>query len=215
MLPIAKGKEHRGNRPQLYAHVAKKQRNIGDTGHFEKAGTDPLRSGRRLNPHELLGGQDKGHFVGETRQPIDAVDQRGDLRVGADFGQLLVAPMHVSHVRHAFNDLLTVELGNEAQSAVGGGVLGTDVDGHAVVGRQFHIDPHVRRLGGDVCRLLQLLGTLRGEGGFDRRRPWLNRCRHDASAPSSSASPAMGSTLVRPGHGFTSRAKSGKSLRIG
>ena len=73
--------------------------------------------------HELLGGEDERHLVGEAAQPVDAVDQRGDLRVGADLGELLVAAVHVAHDRLGRDDLLAVELGDDAQRAVGGRVL--------------------------------------------------------------------------------------------
>jgi hypothetical protein len=52
--------------------------------------------GGRLDLHQLLGGQDERHLVGEAAQPVDAVHQRGDLRVGAHLGELLVAPVHVA-----------------------------------------------------------------------------------------------------------------------
>ena len=91
--------------------------------HLEEDRADPLGPGRRLDVHQLLGGEDERHLVGEAAQPVDAVDQRGDLRVGADLGELLVAAVHVAHDRLGRDDLLAVELGDDAQRAVGGRVL--------------------------------------------------------------------------------------------
>src|SRR3546814_7806737 len=42
---------------------------------------------RGLDLHELLGSEDEGHLVGEAAEPVDAVHQRGDLRVGAEIGR--------------------------------------------------------------------------------------------------------------------------------
>jgi hypothetical protein len=87
-------------------------------------------------------------------EPVDAVHQRGDLRVRADLDELLVAPVHVAHDRLDPEDLLAVELGDDAQGAVGGRVLRTDVQRHAVVGLELHVDAGVGGLGGDVGELL-------------------------------------------------------------
>jgi hypothetical protein len=57
----------------------------------KRIGADPLGPRRRLDLHQLLGGEDERHLVGEAAQPVDAVDEGGDLRVGAHLGELLVA----------------------------------------------------------------------------------------------------------------------------
>ena len=49
------------------------------------------------------------------------------------------------------DDLLAVELGDDAQRAVGGRVLRADVEGHAL-GLDLEVDPGVGRLAGDVGR---------------------------------------------------------------
>ena len=117
--------------------------------HLEEDRADPLGPGRGLDAHELLGGEDERHLVGEAAQPVDAVDQRGDLRVGADLGELLVAPVHVAGDGLGRDDLLAVELGDDAQRAVGGRVLRADVEGHAL-GLELDVDPGVGGLAGDV-----------------------------------------------------------------
>ena len=127
---------------------------------------------RRLDIHQLLRRKDEGHLIGEAAHPVDAVDQCGDLRVGADLGELLVAAVHVTHDRIGSDDLLAVELCDDAQRAVGSRVLGTDVEGHAL-GFDLHVDTGVGRLGGDIGsaardRRWRSFGCLRGLSGIRR-----------------------------------------------
>ena len=193
-LSIAEGVEDRGDGPQLDAHVTEEQHHVGDAGQLEQGGADPLGPGWGLDLHEPLGGQDERHFVGETAQPVDPVDERGDLRVGADLGELLVTAVHVAHDRLCGNHPFAVEADDYPEGPVGGRVLGPDVEGHAF-GLEFHIHPGVAGLPSDV-------GHLSG----------LGRCGHESSpsSPSSASSwPGMSSTSTMPGQGFTRRASSG------
>ncbi len=154
--------------------------------------------GRRLDVHQLLGSEDERHLVGEAAEPVDAVDQRGDLREGADLGELLVAAVHVAGDRLGPHHLLAVEPGDDPQRAVRGRVLGTDVEGHAL-GLELDVEARVGCLGGDVRQLLALVEH--GHAG--------------AASPSSSSTPGIGSTSTMPGHGLTIRESNGKSLRNG
>ena len=61
---------------------------------------------------------DERHLVRERRQPVDAVDQRGDLRVRAVLGELLVAAVHVADDRIGRDHALAVEAHDEPQRAV-------------------------------------------------------------------------------------------------
>ena len=85
---------------------------------------------------------DERHLVGEARQPVDAVDQRGDLRVGAELGELLVAAVHVADHRVGRDDALAVEAHDEAQRAVGRRVLRPEVEDH-VAGVELDADLRV------------------------------------------------------------------------
>ena len=90
---------------------------------------------------------DERHLVGEARQPVDPVDQRRDLRVGAELGELLVAAVHVADDRVGRDDALAVEAHHEAQRAVGRGVLRPEVQDH-VAGVELDVRPARRRGGG-------------------------------------------------------------------
>src|SRR5262249_4804586 len=112
-------------------------------------------------------------------QPVDPVDQGGDLGVGADLGELLVATVHVAADDVGGDDLLAVQFGDQPQRAVGGRMLRTEVQGH-LLGLQLDVDPGVGRLGGDIRQAL-----LVGDG-------------HQAPAPSSVAAAAAAAASSPP-----------------
>ena len=89
-------------------------------------------------------------------------------------------------------------------------MLRADVEGHAL-GLELDVHPGVGGLGGDVGELLAV--------GDDVIEPLVlpPTCGTDLGlgVVASSSSPGMGSTSTMPGHGFTMRASSGKSLRSG
>ena len=117
-----------------------------------KDGADVLRPRWGFDLHELFGCEDERCFVREAANPVDAVDEGGDLRVGANLGELFIAPVHVSHNRFGDDDLLTIELGDDAQGSVRCRVLRTDVEGHAL-GLDLDVDASVGGLLMDVAEL--------------------------------------------------------------
>ena len=125
---------------------------------------------RRLDAHQLLGRVDERHLVGERREPVDAVDQRGDLRVRAELGELLVAAVHVADHRVGRDDALTVEAHDEPQRAVRRRVLRPEVEDH-VAGVELDVHLRVGELAqrcGSTCDLGQLAGRRElGAGGHD------------------------------------------------
>ena len=196
VLAVAERHEHRGDGTELHAEVAEEQRDVRDARELEQDGADPLGTRRCLDVHQLLGGEDEWHLVGEAAQPVDAVDERRHLRERAHLGELLVAAVHVAGAGLGPDHLLAVEADDDAQRAVRGRVLRADVEGHAL-GLELDVQARIGGLGGDVAELLTI-----GEIGH-------------ASPPSRLSSPGSGSTSTMPGHGFTRRASSGKSLRSG
>ena len=148
-LAVAEGVEGRRLGPELEGEVADEEADVGDAAQLEEDRADPRGPRRRLDLHQLLGGEDERHLVGEAAEPVDAVDERGDLRVGADLAELLVATVHVAAHHVGRGDLLAVEVGDEAQRAVGGRVLGAHVEDHAVVGLELDVDAPVGGLGVD------------------------------------------------------------------
>ena len=203
VFAVAEGEEHRRDRTDLHRHVAEEQHHVRDARQLEEDGADVLRARRGFDIHQLFGREDERHFVGEAAQPVDAVDEGGHLRIGAHLGELFVAAVHVAHDRLGRHDLLTVELDEHAQRAVGRGVLRADVEGHAL-GLELEVDACVGCLRRDVA---QLFAFGHGHAASPPSVP--------ASASPSSVSPGICSTSTMPGHGLTMRANSGKSLRSG
>ena len=151
VLAVAEAVERRRERADLQAHLAEEQHERGDARELGEDRADVLRARRRLDVHQLLGRVDERHLVGEARQPVDAVDQRGDLRVGAELGELLVAAVHVADHRVGREHALAVEAHHEAQRAVGGGVLRPEVEDH-VAGVELDVDLRV----GEVAQRVAL-----------------------------------------------------------
>ena len=151
--------------------------------------------------HQHLGAVDERHLVGERAEPVDAVDERGDLRVRAELAELLVAAVHVADHRVRGDDALAVEADHQAQRAVGRGVLRARGSGSCRRCRAPR--PRPRRPGGAARP-----ARSRSPASCVVRR-WLlasRSCLHlrvGSSLPASS-SPGIGSTSTRPGHGFTS-----------
>ena len=76
------------------------------------------RSFGHFETHDSLDRNQEGDLVGIAGHPFDPVDQRNDLRVGADFAEFLVAAMHVTDDRLHVVYLLAVDFGDKAQHTV-------------------------------------------------------------------------------------------------
>ena len=142
VLAVTEGEEHRRDGAHLHAEVAEEQPDVGDARQLEQDRADDLGPRRRLDLHQLLGGEDERHLVGEAAEPVDPVDQRRDLRERADLGELLVAAVHVAARRFGPHDLLAVEAADDAQRAVRRRVLRTDVEGHPL-GLEFDVQARI------------------------------------------------------------------------
>ena len=123
VLAVAEPVERRRERAHLEAHLAEEEQEGRDPAQLGEDRADVLRARRGLDAEQLLGGVDERHLVGEARQPVDAVDERGDLRVRAELGELLVAAVHVADDRVGGDHALAVEADDDAQRSVGRRVL--------------------------------------------------------------------------------------------
>lgn len=121
---------------------------VFDTGDFAKQGTDVLCSLGDLDVEQLLDGQREALLVGHHRDVVQTVKVGQGLQVGAVLDELLGAAVQQADVGVGTHNLLSVELQNQAQHAVGSGMLGAEVDGvvsdlpalggAAVVGGRVH-----------------------------------------------------------------------------
>ena len=105
---IPKSKEDWRQCSDLNAHVSEKQRHVSYTAEFKKDRPDPLGAWWGFYFHEALCGQDEGHLIREASQPVDSVNKGCALRIGANFTELFVATVHVTHDWFGDNDLLAV-----------------------------------------------------------------------------------------------------------
>ena len=91
-------------------------------------GADVLHALRHLDAQTLLDAHAEGVAVLRGPEVVEAVGQRQRLGVGQALAHLLDAAVDVAAVDVELADNLTLERDAEAQHAVRGGVLGTDVD---------------------------------------------------------------------------------------
>ena len=210
VLAVAEAVEGGRDRADLQPHLAEEQQERRDPRELGEDRADPLRARRRLDAHELLGRVDERHLVREARQPVDAVDERRDLRVGAVLGELLVAAVHVADDRVGRDHALAVEPHDEPQRAVRRRVLRAERQDH-VAGVELDVHLRVGEVAVDAP----------GRSGPRAARPdragrwWSPTHLPPSRRRRRPLRPACASTSTRPGHGFTSRASSGKSLRSG
>ena len=95
---------------------------------------DPLGAGWDFELEELFDRERVGKVVAHWREVVDAVGEGGDLGVELGFAGLLDAGVEVADVGGQGDDLLAVDFEDEAEDAVGGGVLGAHVEDHGLVG---------------------------------------------------------------------------------
>ena len=79
-------------------------------------------------PEQLLAGEAEGVLLVHRRDVVEAVEIADRLQVGLVLDQLLGAAVQQADVGVDALHHLAVELQHEAQHAVGGGMLGAEVD---------------------------------------------------------------------------------------
>ncbi len=95
---------------------------------------DDLGAGRDLDAHEPLDGDGVAQVVAHGGEVVGAVGVGQEVLVPDGLALLLEAGVQVAEVGVGGDDGLAVELDDDAQHAVGGGVVGAHVENHVAVG---------------------------------------------------------------------------------
>ena len=111
----------------------------GDAVQLAENDADQLRAFRRLDAHQLLGGQAEDELVVEVGHVVEPVEQRDDLPVVLSLAELLGAPVQIADDGLGVDDALALNGEDHAEDAVRAGVLRPHVEQHvdafeAVVG---------------------------------------------------------------------------------
>jgi hypothetical protein len=131
-LALAEGPQEDRHRAQVHGVGAQAEQVRRDARQLAADDADGLRARRRLDAHELLAGHRVGHVVGQRREVVETVGVGQELVEAQRLADLLLAAVQVADDRLAADDLLAVELEDQAQHAVRGRVLRPHVDEHVL-----------------------------------------------------------------------------------
>lgn len=101
---------------------------VKHSGDLAEQGSDPLGSLGNLNVQELLDGQTEALLVGHHGDVVQTVKVGQRLQICLVLNQLLGTTVQQTDMRVGTDDLFTVQLENQTQHTVGGGVLRAEVD---------------------------------------------------------------------------------------
>ena len=116
---------------------------VEDTGELAKQGTNVLGTLGNLDVEQLLDGQGEALFIGHHGDVVEPVEVRQGLNVGLVLAELLGTTVQQANVGIGADDFLAVELEDQTQHAVGGGMLWPEV--HRVVSHLAVFDRVVAR----------------------------------------------------------------------
>ncbi len=142
LLALAERVEDRGDGAQLQRVGAEEHQVVEHPVELGEQGAGPDRSLGDLHAEHLLDAQDHAELARERREPVVPVREHDDLAVVADLEELLGAAVHVAHDRLGAHDPLAVDHDPQAKDAVGGRVLGADVEHHVGRCQAAGTEPH-------------------------------------------------------------------------
>jgi len=102
---------------------------VQDTGDLAEQGTDPLGTLRNLNVEQLLNSQRETLLVGHHGDVVETIKVGQGLEVCLVLDQFLGTTVQQTDVGVCADNLFTIELENQTQDTVSGGMLRTEVDG--------------------------------------------------------------------------------------
>src|SRR5215208_2548583 len=122
-LPLPKGVEDRGERPELEQQEPDGRDVARQPHELAHQHPDVLRPRRDLHIQEILDRKDVAVLVVHVGEVVEPVGHGDDGRVHAVLGDLLLAPVQIPHDRVAPHHGLPVELQDQPQEPVHRGVL--------------------------------------------------------------------------------------------
>jgi hypothetical protein len=102
---------------------------VQDAGDFTEQGTDVLGADWDIDVQQLLDSQREALLVGHHGDIVEPVKVGQSLEICPVLDELLCASVQQSNVRVGAHNLFSVQLQNQTQHTMGGGMLGSEVDG--------------------------------------------------------------------------------------
>ena len=127
-LALAQAVQEDRDRAEVERAGAEPDQVRGDAVQLEMDHAQVLAAGRDLDLEQRLDGGAVGHRVEVVGQVVHALDDRDDLPVGLVLGRLLDPRVHVADDRFDVAHDLPLERHQQAQHAVGGGVMRAEVE---------------------------------------------------------------------------------------
>ena len=118
----------RGHRADVHDVAAEVEHVVRDARQFRHQHADILRAQRHLEPHQFLDREHVAMLHAHRRAIIEPVEVRQRLGVGLIFDQFLGAAVEQADMRIDPLDDLAVQLHDQAQHAMRGGMLRAEVD---------------------------------------------------------------------------------------
>ena len=101
---------------------------VENAGNLSKQSSDILGSIGNLNVQKLFNSKSKALLVRHHRNVVQSIKVRQGLEIGLVLDQLLGTSVQQTDMGIGTNDLLAIQLENQTQHTVGGGMLRTKVD---------------------------------------------------------------------------------------
>ena len=127
-LPQVEGEQERRERPQVERGGAGAEQVIADPRQLGDDHADVLAARGQLDVQQLLDRVVPGHLVHRRADVVLAVDDRHVLVEVEVLAQLLEAGVQIADVGRGLDDPLAVELEDQPQGRVGGGMLRPEVE---------------------------------------------------------------------------------------
>ncbi len=133
LFPLAEAVEEDGHRANVHGVGAKPDQVRVDARQLIEHEPNPHGARRYLQPQQLLNGQHVGQVVGHGAEIVDAVGHGNDLLIKLGLAGLLDSGVQKADVGTDAHDGFAVDLQQQAQHAVGRGVLRSHVQDHGAV----------------------------------------------------------------------------------